>query len=467
MKIKINRSSYVYMVLLFLLSDVLALLIAFLISVQARALYSTILFPIYWKLFPFVFIIVLLFFLFHLYPATGISPADEIRKIVSAISLVVMIMGALSFVLREGWQYSRFILFLFWLLSVLLVPFGRYIARGLGVRIKTWGVPVVILSNCSKGYELTEALRKNRKAGFRPVAHLTPQHEVSSSTDLITGPYSLAADLQKQIHVTHAILVFPLSSGQELADLVDEFCFGYQKLYIVLDILSQTNLWVTPLDIVGNLGLEINQSLLSRREQFLKRLFDLTLAIGICMLVFPFMCFVTLAIRIDSSGSALYLQKRVGKDGRSISMYKFRTMFPDAETRLEELLKSNDALRKEWQQHQKLKHDPRITRVGKWLRRWSIDELPQIFNVLNGQMSLIGPRPMMFEQEEVYGRDLNLYKRVRPGLTGLWQVSGRSSTTFHVRATLDAYYVRNWSIWLDLYILAKTPLVILNGDGAT
>ena len=146
-------------------------------------------------------------------------------------------------------------------------------------------------------------------------------------------------------------------------------------------------------------------------------------------------------------------------------MAKFRTMVPDADARLEEHLEVDKKLRDEWERYQKLAKDPRLTRVGRWLRRWSIDEIPQLFNVLRGEMSLVGPRPMMTGQEGVYGRDFYLYTRVLPGMTGLWQISGRNLTTFQDRARFDTYYVRNWSIWLDFYIIAKTPSAVLMGEG--
>ena len=141
-------------------------------------------------------------------------------------------------------------------------------------------------------------------------------------------------------------------------------------------------------------------------------------------------------------------------------------MVPDADRKLDEHLEVDTLLREEWERHQKLAKDPRITRLGRWIRRLSLDELPQLFNVIRGEMSLVGPRPMMTDQEPMYGSELNLYNRVLPGITGLWQISGRNQTTFMDRARFDSYYVRNWSIWLDFYILAKTPFVVIKGEGA-
>ncbi|MBN1264369.1 MAG: exopolysaccharide biosynthesis polyprenyl glycosylphosphotransferase, partial [Anaerolineales bacterium] len=368
---------------------------------------------------------------------------------------------------RGGWQYSRAILLLFWFFSIGFVMAGRFFARTIGSKLETWGVPVVLLSDIPKGRELLEALLSNRKAGLKLVAYLTPDGESHPHESLITGPYSLAEKLRKELGVSTAIIVTTSLAGRNWIENVDQFCAKYSRVFLVSDLLGQRNLWIQPADIVGNLGLEISQNLDSWSARFLKDLMDISISFVAALFSLPLLGLIALAIKLDSKGHVFYSHDRIGKDGKRIRMLKFRTMYSDADERLEGLLDSDEVLSIEWDLYQKLKDDPRITHVGKWLRRWSLDELPQILNVVRREMSLIGPRPMTFGQEEKYGRDLNLYKKVRPGLTGLWQVSGRNLTTFEQRAMYDAYYVRNWSIWLDLYILAKTPLVIFRGEGVS
>ena len=173
-----------------------------------------------------------------------------------------------------------------------------------------------------------------------------------------------------------------------------------------------------------------------------------------------------LAIRLDSPGPALYRQRRLGKGGRTIFIYKFRTMVSNADAVLHDYLETQPELRAEWERDQKLRHDPRITRMGRFLRKTSLDELPQLLNVLRGEMSLVGPRPIVDNEKEKYGLVYENYCRVRPGITGLWQVSGRNNTTYEERVSMDDYYVTNWSVWMDLWILGKTPLVVLTGYGA-
>jgi Undecaprenyl-phosphate galactose phosphotransferase WbaP len=190
----------------------------------------------------------------------------------------------------------------------------------------------------------------------------------------------------------------------------------------------------------------------------------LTVGLGICTL--PLFLLIMLAVKIDSPGPIFYGHYRLGRGARPFVAWKFRSMVIDADWVLEQHLVKNDILREEWEKSRKLKNDPRITRVGRILRRTSLDELPQLWNVLRGEMSLVGPRPIVDEEIIHYADTFELYKRVPPGITGLWQVSGRSDVTYSERVNLDAYYVRNWSVWLDIYILLRTIWVVIIGDGA-
>jgi len=161
-----------------------------------------------------------------------------------------------------------------------------------------------------------------------------------------------------------------------------------------------------------------------------------------------------------------YKHKRIGKDGKQFEIYKFRTMYQDADKVLNSYLEQHEDIKREWKTYHKLKNDVRITRVGDFLRRFSLDELPQLWNVLRGEMSLVGPRPIVQEESIHYGTAIKSYKLVKPGLTGLWQISGRNSIKFSQRVKLDEYYIYNWSIWMDIYILSRTLLSVIRGDGA-
>jgi Undecaprenyl-phosphate galactose phosphotransferase WbaP len=216
----------------------------------------------------------------------------------------------------------------------------------------------------------------------------------------------------------------------------------------------------------GVLGLEVQQKLLLPGPRLVKRVMDLGLVVVFALPLFFLVALLGLLIRLDSPGSLFYGHSRLGLAANRFRAWKFRSMMQDADRRLAEYLERHPELREEWEQDQKLKNDPRVTRVGRFLRKTSLDELPQLWNVLRGEMSLVGPRPIVEEEVKRYGPLFNLYTKVRPGLTGLWQVSGRNDTTYAERVAMDAYYVRNWSPWLDLYILARTVWVVLFGKGA-
>jgi Undecaprenyl-phosphate galactose phosphotransferase WbaP len=169
---------------------------------------------------------------------------------------------------------------------------------------------------------------------------------------------------------------------------------------------------------------------------------------------------------LGSSGRVFYGQPRIGRHGVGFVAWKFRSMVTDADARLEQYLIAHPELRTEWERDHKLRDDPRITWIGRFLRRTSLDELPQLWNILRGEMSLVGPRPIVQAEVVKYGDHIALYHKVRPGLSGLWQVSGRNNTTYDERVRLDCYYVRNWSVWLDLVILSRTVRVVALGEGA-
>jgi Undecaprenyl-phosphate galactose phosphotransferase WbaP len=180
----------------------------------------------------------------------------------------------------------------------------------------------------------------------------------------------------------------------------------------------------------------------------------------------PLLMLSALAVKLDSPGPVLYGQKRLGRFEKEFTAWKFRTMREDADTTLGAYLADNPAARKEWEESHKLKDDPRITRVGRFLRSKSLDELPQLWNIMRGEMSLIGPRPIVREEVKKYGDSWTLVSSVTPGASGLWQVSGRSDTSYPERVELDLYYIRSWSLWMDLYIMFKTIWIFITGKGA-
>ena len=204
------------------------------------------------------------------------------------------------------------------------------------------------------------------------------------------------------------------------------------------------------------------------RRSFSKRVIDIVLSLALLILVSPFMLVVAAMIRFRDGGQVIFAQERPGVGGKLFKCYKFRTMVEDAEQKLQALLASDPVVAEEWRVYKKLRKDPRVTRLGAFLRRTSLDELPQLFNILRGEMSIIGPRPITKGEIPDYGTtaDFEIYGSVRPGVLGLWQVSGRSNTNYSRRIALDAEYARDWSLWMDLKIVLQAIPVVLFGKGA-
>jgi len=219
-------------------------------------------------------------------------------------------------------------------------------------------------------------------------------------------------------------------------------------------------------EVRHKIGLEFSLRLFHSTARRMKRILDFVTSSALLLLLSPVFAAIAIAVKLTSRGPVFFGHRRFGRENQHFQMLKFRTMVADADKILASYLEAHPEEWIEWQRHQKLRYDPRITKVGKWLRRYSLDELPQLLNVFVGEMSLVGPRPIMEEEILKYGSSYGLYSRVFPGITGLWQVSGRNNTTYEERIGFDEYYVCNWSIWLDLYILIRTIRIVLTAEGA-
>lgn len=229
---------------------------------------------------------------------------------------------------------------------------------------------------------------------------------------------------------------------------------------------------ITDLDLRTFFGHDLIVLSNSRRSQRhanlrFKRLFDVLGAAFILLCLSPLLLLIAILVSVDG-GPALYGSPRVGRNGRVFHALKFRSMVPNAGEVLKSLLERDEAVRAEWEQNFKLQHDPRITKIGRFIRRTSIDELPQLVNVLKGEMSLVGPRPLLLDERTQYtGRAFDLYSQVTPGLTGMWQVSGRDDLEYYRRIELNNWYIKNWSPWVDMVILLKTCFVVVRSAGAS
>lgn len=212
----------------------------------------------------------------------------------------------------------------------------------------------------------------------------------------------------------------------------------------------------------GMMVLKIRNNLSRRRNRLMKRIFDLVCVLSGGLLILPIIAVISILVAIDNRGNIIFAHKRVGKGGKIFSCYKFQTMVPNAQEKLEVYLKENPEARKEWEESFKLTNDPRVTKLGAFLRKTSLDELPQLMNVIKGEMSLVGPRPIVTKEIERYGENFKEYSMVLPGITGMWQCHGRSDTTYAERVAMDTWYVRK----VDIAMLLKTVKTVLWREGA-
>jgi Undecaprenyl-phosphate galactose phosphotransferase WbaP len=267
------------------------------------------------------------------------------------------------------------------------------------------------------------------------------------------------------VRVKTALIV--LDDLNNIDELVEQFRVIFHRVILVKNKDGRYGLnGLEALDFSKVLGLQVKNNLLSPGSQLLKRIIDLLASFFGLLFLAPFFGLIALLIKLDSPGTVFYRQIRLGRKGRPFNLLKFRSMYQNADQILMDTLNKNPSLKNEWDTYQKLENDPRITRVGRFLRKFSLDELPQLWNVVMARMSLVGPRPVMVNQREMYGKAFEEYMLVMPGMTGLWQVSGRNETTFVQRAELDTEYIQCWSLWLDIYLLVKTVKIVFWHTGA-
>ena len=281
--------------------------------------------------------------------------------------------------------------------------------------------------------------------------------------------YPLSLDIIENSNIRNIKTILVSLPPKEFRRENPEIFSAIEKNFIrsifILDDLSFGFLWGKPVDIEGRPAFQMQHNLLNPITRFVKNLVDLILIIVLILPILVIIALLSIIVWIDFPGNVFFTQERIGINKKIFKIFKFRTMIPNADQALPELLSQKPELLKEYNKYHKLENDPRITAVGKWLRRFSLDELPQVFNIVKGEMSFIGPRAYMVEELPKMGNDSELIFRVRPALTGWWQVMGRNENSFQDRIRLDVYYINNWSLWMDLYIFFKTFWVMITGNG--
>jgi Undecaprenyl-phosphate galactose phosphotransferase WbaP len=408
--------------------------------------------------------------LLGLYPGYGLDSAEGLRRHVYSVfaNLAVLTVFAVGFQVAD--LLSRLLLALTFLGLLFLTPLAQYFVKVCMKRAGLWGKPVIILSYKDTGAQLTKLLEQEWGIGYVPVAlfeyNLTPAREAYQEAPYV-GTLADAVHLSRERGVDTVIFAMPYTRREHLAMLVTRASASFRQVVIIPNLAGITNSAVTARNLAGIFAVEIKHNLLNPWALRIKRVFDLVVTVAAGALVSPLILVLALLVYLESRGGPVfYKDRRMGQDSRLFSCVKFRTMMPDAEELLQRILEEDAELREEYTKYHKLRNDPRVTRIGRFLRKTSLDELPQIWNVLRGEMSLVGPRPYLPRESEEIGPAQNEILRVPPGISGQWQVSGRNHTSFGERVEMDAYYVRDWSIWLDIVLLARTVKIVLFGRGA-
>ena len=392
---------------------------------------------------------------------------DQAYRIINATAKAVVVMLAVTFVMQPL-QYSRLLLIEAGIIAVILLAAMRAVQNGIIGRLHRKGIGVnrvVIVGAGEVGRTVMRTVVAQPGLGYQIIGFVDDNPE-KGETDIgrfkALGPVKNLPRLIDEKEIDEVIITLPWMYHRKIMSVVHTCERRDANAYIVPDLFQMSLSRVNVGDLGGVPLVGVQEVGFGKRVRLIKRAVDIAGALTLLTLGAPFLGLIALAIKLDSPGPILFCQTRVGAEGELFEMYKFRSMYEGAEKQLEELLDQNEVEGPLF----KMKHDPRVTRVGRILRRSSLDELPQLWNVLRGEMSLVGPRPPLPSEVSRYMEWHKKRLDVRPGMTGLWQVRGRSLLSFDEQALLDIYYIENWSLWLDFKILLRTIPQVLFGNGA-
>ncbi len=397
---------------------------------------------------------------------------DEVRVLWKVIFFSTVAVFSILYLGKIGEQVSRSVIIIMGVIAFPLLPFIRINTKKLFIYMGLLKSKVLILGAGNTGKLIFNALKRDRNTGFDIVGFLDDDPEK-------IGKKIEGLKIRRGVHkaekyivrcrINDIIIAMPSCEKTKLISIINKLQHKAQNILFIPDLFGIAALGTNLQHFFQEqtIGLEVKNNLARPINSLIKKIFDLLISIPLLIILSVPMAILFLLIKGNSKDPAIFSQERVGKNGKTFRCYKFRTMYKDADKNLNELLDNNYETRNEWEYKWKIRDDPRITKIGSFLRKTSLDELPQIFNVLKGEMSLIGPRPVTKKEIDVYYKDnAELCFAMPPGITGLWQVSGRSNTSYDYRIALDLWYVKNWDLWLDVVILLKTVKTVISGEGA-
>ncbi|WP_413725039.1 undecaprenyl-phosphate galactose phosphotransferase WbaP [Sodalis sp. RH16] len=391
----------------------------------------------------------------------------ELKEVLRTIIIFSVI--DLAIVAFSKWELSRYVWFLTWVLASILVPLGRAIVKRTLNWAGIWKKQTIIIGSGKNACDAYAALQSEEILGFDVIAFYAVENH-DKSTLLDKQVINDESELWSMVDTDNTQIIVAVEFEQHanrdywLKNLAKHDC----RSVSVIPTLRGVPLYGTDMSFIFShevMILRVSNNLAKRSSRFLKRAFDIFGSGMIMLFLSPVIIFILYQVSKDG-GSPIYGHERVGLNGKKFKCLKFRSMVLNSQEVLAHLLANDEEARKEWDKDFKLKNDPRITKVGQFIRKTSLDELPQLWNVFRGEMSLVGPRPVIEKELERYAGDADYYLMAKPGMTGLWQVSGRNDVDYDVRVYFDAWYVKNWSLWNDIAILFKTINVVLKRDGA-
>ncbi|MDR1324568.1 MAG: undecaprenyl-phosphate galactose phosphotransferase WbaP [Treponema sp.] len=468
-RVRYHRTSSAIIAIAFIFSDLFAVMLSFGAGFFAVNLYDFAIinfksFVTYWLYVP---VFLLIFQVCNLYPGVSLAPSEEFKLFTTA-----------SFMAHGGIILSRFIedreldaisvaFAVSFVFSTFMLLMCRSATHYLLRKKRLGGIPAVVYGGEALGKLVVDRLLDSVKTGYVPVLILSEKLEADAYREVpVLHDISLGPELVRRYNIKMAIVAMQELNEEELTRLLNHSVSAFRYNALIPDFFRATNIWMTVRDFDGLLGFLTSHRLKMGWNLAMKRFMDLSLTIIGGVLILPLLLLLALVVKVSSPGPVLYGHGRLGCNGKPFKAYKFRSMAIDADARLRKLLEEHPAMREEWEASHKIKNDPRVTKVGRFLRRTSLDELPQLINVLKGEMSLVGPRPIVEDEVPKYGEDFKRIFSVKPGISGLWQVSGRSDTDYNERVLFDTYYLQSWSVWLDMWILYQTIIAVLRGRGA-
>lgn len=467
----INKNKILVQRISLILSDVSALLASFLVARYFLTIVSPEVGHITFKsvgIAKFGGLIVLAVFWYQEQYVKRRPTWEELALVYKTIFIFAVVHMGMNYVISHH-VIKAFNLF-FWGSLLFILPSFRYITKVCLFHIGLWSRKVYIVGTGRNAIAAAELLSGNQLIGYDIAAFVMVDENVE--TDGYMGLPILEYEqlLDHNVNDLNAEIVVALSSKDLVlhSKKINILQSHYSFVSIVPDITGLPLYGVNVEHFFGNdqLFLRLQNNLGRRLNRIIKRTMDITLSsIGIIILA-PFIGVIALLIMFSTGGSAFFKHKRIGRDGKYFYCIKFKTMYKNSKELLDNLLATDHEARVEWEKDFKLKNDPRVTKVGRFLRKTSLDELPQLLNVVMGQMSLVGPRPIIDDEVSRYQDDFYYYKLVHPGITGLWQISGRNDIDYTQRVRLDVCYIKNWSLWYDFVILLKTFQVVMQRSGA-